>query len=112
MGGHSTIVVGGKLGATLAHFLPIHTNNPIITTIAAPNPHTPEINYEFIAVPDTAAANVVFVNDTIVRRAACEFPLSDAIFREKVPGNIRQVEVEAGELAKVDGALSCCSVLF
>jgi hypothetical protein len=58
---------------------------------------------------DQDAANCVYVNGTLIRRASHEFPRSaDALI--SLGG--QQIEVEANELAKVDGALSCCSVFF
>ena len=66
--------------------------------------------YRFTHVADAAASNVVFVNGTLIRRQSDEFPLSSAVLAALNKGN--QVEVAAGELAKVDGALTCCSLLI
>lgn len=93
----ATILVGGVMGRALQNYL---------QTLPA------FANHSFLHVPDMAAANCVLVNDTLIRRSRKEFPHSDAIFRAQIPGHIRQVEVEAGELAKVDGALTCCSLLL
>ena len=109
MCGEGTILFGGKMGKILSHYLTNPQNNPVVTNI---HPSPSAVVYKHIHVPDTAAANVVYVNNTIVRRAKHEYPLSDAILRAQVDKNIRQIEVEADELAKVDGALSCCSVLY
>ena len=65
--------------------------------------------YRWSFVPDEAAANVVSVNGALLRRSAKEFPASDAALR-LIGG--KQVQLEASELGKVDGALSCCSLLF
>ena len=66
----------------------------------------------FLQIPDAAAANVVYVNDTLIRRSRTEYPASEPLFRAHIPKWIRHVEIEAGELAKVDGALTCCSLLL
>jgi N-dimethylarginine dimethylaminohydrolase len=93
-----TILVGGRLGSALQEDL---GRNPLISA-----------EHDFIHVPDMAAANCVLVNTTLLRRTRGEFPASDAVLSALMPRRIRQVEVVGGELAKVDGALSCCSLLF
>jgi N-dimethylarginine dimethylaminohydrolase len=93
-----SILVGGKLGSALQEEL---GKNPLISA-----------QHDFIHVPDMAAANCVLVNSTLLRRTRGEFPASDAVLNALLPRRIRQVEVAGGELAKVDGALSCCSLLF
>lgn len=89
------ILTGGELGLALQRVLRREIDKP-----------------QFIHVPDVGAANCVYVNQTLIRRSRTEFPNSEAIFRQQVPKYIRHVEVEAGELAKVDGALTCCSLLL
>lgn len=93
-----TILVGGRLGSALQEEL---GRNSVVSA-----------QHDFIHVPDMAAANCVLVNTTLLRRTREEFPASDAVLNALVPRRIRQVEVAGGELAKVDGALSCCSLLF
>jgi N-dimethylarginine dimethylaminohydrolase len=66
-------------------------------------------NYHFVAVPDTEASNCVYINGTIIRRSTKEFPESGKIFRKI---HIPQIEIELTELSKVDGAITCCSLLF
>ncbi len=68
-----------------------------------------KIDYHFVLVPDQDAANCVYINQTIIRRASKEFPESGKVF-EKV--HIKQIEIHASELAKVDGAITCCSLIF
>ncbi len=65
--------------------------------------------YRISVVRDEGAANCLFLNNTLVRRASTEFPNSAEVWNS-VGGN--QIEIEAGELAKVDGALTCCSLLI
>ena len=77
--------------------------------------------YRIKHVEDAAASNCVYVNGHLFRRSAQEFPNSAQVLanlhisehthgrHEKQP---IQKQIEASELAKVDGALTCCSVLF
>lgn len=65
--------------------------------------------YRYSHVVDAAASNCVYVNGHLLRRSGNEFPHSSAVLKA-IGGE--QIEVEASELAKVDGALTCCSVLF
>lgn len=67
------------------------------------------VQYRTENVPDMEAANCVYINGVIIRRSQVDFPSSEATWR-RVGG--KQVTVEATELAMVDGALSCCSLLF
>jgi N-dimethylarginine dimethylaminohydrolase len=89
------ILTGGALGLALQNALRKELDQP-----------------QFLNVPDVGASNCVYVNQTLIRRSRTEFPNSEALFREHIPKYIRHVEVEAGELAKVDGALTCCSLLL
>jgi N-dimethylarginine dimethylaminohydrolase len=66
-------------------------------------------NYHFVTVPDTEASNCVYLNGTIIRRSNKEFPESGKVF-EKI--HIPQMQIELTELSKVDGAITCCSLLF
>jgi len=64
--------------------------------------------YKFIVLEKDAAANCVVVNGHILHRPKAEFP--DVGQFEQV--GLKCIEIEADELAKVDGALTCCSILF
>ena len=75
--------------------------------------------YHITHVKDAAASNCVYVNGHLFRRTAQEFPRSAQVLAslsEQKEGRREiqsiQQQVEASELAKVDGALTCCSVLF
>ncbi len=78
------------------------------------------VKYDVLAVPDRDAANLVYINGHLIRRSSQEFPNSGVIFDSFVRkmnhshrGHvIVQKEVNASELAKVDGAITCCSLLF
>lgn len=67
-----------------------------------------------VLVPDAPAANAVFANGRLLVRAAAEFPAShDALARyAAAEGMPRPLEVDGSELAKADGALTCCALLL
>jgi dimethylargininase len=110
MCGENTIAMGGNLGFALAHWMHTPTDNNIVKHVVPQEKNNRE--YDFVHVPDIPAANCIFVNGTLIRRSHCEYPLSDAIFNARVPKEIPQITVVAGELEKVDGCLTCTSVLF
>jgi dimethylargininase len=93
MYGYWRIIVGDTIGKEIAN---------IIEKISPKQ-------YEFFHVPDIPASNVVFVNDCLITRCSVEFPRSIELIRDKVGGII---EVNMSELSKIDGALTCCSVLY
>lgn len=63
--------------------------------------------YKFIEVPDEAAANVIAANGNLIIRE--EYPESAKILRNINPNVLVVSNIE---LEKVDGSLTCCSVLF
>lgn len=72
-------------------------------------------SYELLSLPDMEAANAVYINNNLIVRSSEEFPISIACIREKIPTSnfVKEIfEVNASELSKVDGALTCCSLLF
>jgi dimethylargininase len=67
----------------------------------------------FVLVPDQDAANVVAVNGTILMQPAAHFPeTAEAVFAYAGNAGLSVVEVDTCELAKADGALTCCSILL
>jgi dimethylargininase len=67
----------------------------------------------FVRVPDAPAANVLSVNETVLVRSSSEFPRSVPILQRACQiAGLASVEVEGSELAKIDGALTCGSVLL
>jgi dimethylargininase len=69
-----------------------------------------ERGYEVVRLPDILACNVVAVNGTII---AQDCPDSKGALQEAAEENNLAIEfVDTSELAKVDAALTCCSVLF
>ena len=70
--------------------------------------------YNMAYVPDEGAANVVTVNNNVLRRDASDFPTSESAFMSistKYKGLVYHL-MQGNELAKVDGALTCCSLLI
>jgi len=94
MFGNNNIIVGGHIGLEIGK---------IIETLS-PN------KYQFLHVPDIGAANVIWLNDSLITRSMKEFPNSIDLIKERV-GKGKVIEVNMSELSKLDGALSCCSVL-
>jgi dimethylargininase len=67
----------------------------------------------FVLLPDEAAANVVSVNGTVLVQPAALYPASaEVLYGFAAETGARLVEVDTSELAKADGALSCCSILL
>eukprot|EP01038_Epipyxis_sp_PR26KG_P010492 gene10492-14100_t len=96
MCGPNHILIGGDIGLEFQKFMKNYKND--------------KLAYEFIHVPDREAANCLFINNVLIRRASTEFPNSQNVF-ENI-SIFKQIEIEASELAKVDGALTCCSLLY
>ena len=71
-----------------------------------------------VPVPDWEAANAVFANGTLIIKCASEAPRSAAVFEAyaRAAGSqlgVSQVlQVATSEVSKVDGALTCCSILL
>jgi len=91
--GHDKIVVGGNIGKDIIRqsFL--------------------RDKYQFLCVPDIEASNLIYANDTIITRSSKEYPRSIEIIRDSV-GKGKVIEVCMDELEKLDGAITCCSVLY
>lgn len=69
-----------------------------------------ERGYEVVRLPDVLACNVVAINGTII---AQDCPESKQELQEAAEENNLAIEfVDTSELAKVDAALTCCSVLL
>jgi dimethylargininase len=85
------------------------TGGVVGSEIAKAMQRSAPLRYRYSHVVDAAASNCVYVNGHLLRRSGEEFPHSSAALT--AIGGV-QIEVESSELAKVDGALTCCSVLF
>jgi dimethylargininase len=68
---------------------------------------------KFIELVDEGMANCLYINGTIVRRCDWEFPTSLVSWEKSLSlRSSPQLQVPNSELMKVDGALTCCSVLL
>lgn len=65
--------------------------------------------YSIMRTPDDKGANVVIVNKTILCRSKSDYPQS---YTEIDKLSISKIELNATELSKVDGCLTCCSLLY
>ena len=68
-----------------------------------------KFKYGKLSLPEDKAANVLYVNGTMVHQAASFIPKSINILRSL---NCPKVEVDMSEFGKADGCLSCCSLLI
>ena len=63
--------------------------------------------YSVMRTPEDSGANVLLLNGTVL----CREDLPDSLkVLDKL--NLNRVELNASELSKVDGCLTCCSVLY
>merc|ERR1711962_522658 len=73
-------------------------------------------SYEYIFVPDVKASNVVYIKNGSNKQfllAPSGYPQSMEIIRNAIRGDdIQIIELSNAELSKVDGCLTCCSVLI
>ena len=65
--------------------------------------------YKCMVVPEDSAANCLVINGTVVHLNADEIPQSVDLFRKL---SCPRVELTNSELHKVDGCLTCCSILI
>mmetsp|Transcript_13474 Transcript_13474/g.22107 ORF Transcript_13474/g.22107 Transcript_13474/m.22107 type:complete len:347 (-) Transcript_13474:1891-2931(-) len=93
-GGEDTLLMGGRAGSIMSK---------VVESVA---PST----YKLLQLPDMAAANCVWANDVLVRPLASEMSKESSQLLESLGG--KQVQVATSELAKLDGAITCCSVLM
>ena len=68
-----------------------------------------KFKYEKLSVPEDKAANCLFVNGTLFHLTSTEIPRSYEVFKQ-LPAP--KIEVENSELHKVDGGLTCLSILI
>ena len=94
MGGHDIIVVGGSSEAQNA-WIEVEKKA--------------KFKYEKLLVSEDKAANCLFINGTVIHLVAAEIPNSFEVFNQI---SCPKVELENSELSKVDGCLSCLSILI
>ena len=68
-----------------------------------------KFKYQKIEVPECKAANCLFINGCLVHLHDCEIPASAPVLK-KIEG--RKIALENSECSKVDGCLTCLSVLI
>ena len=69
--------------------------------------------YRFLLVPDALASNNLFINGSIITPSSFLCPESNKIIMDYANDEGYTVhEVDNSELAKADGALTCCSILL
>lgn len=100
MCGPDHILLGGSLGLALLQF---------IRKYSTFTSSTGSCRYNLTTLPVTEAANVIWINSYLLRRSDDEFPECKDIFAA-LP--YQQIQLRNSELCKVDGALTCCSLLL
>ena len=65
----------------------------------------------FLELPHDAPANVVVANGCMIHVDKSEHPESAAVLEDHFR-SMRRIAVHNKELAKVDGSLTCCSILI
>ncbi len=97
VGSNTIVIAGGDFTASMRSMLKCCFEKP----------------YELLLVPDPPAANVLYVNGTLLIRSREEFPGSAAKLHEWANRNrVPVVELNFSEFHKADGALTCCSILL
>lgn len=67
--------------------------------------------YEFVEFPDDTAANCLYIGGNLVHVSREVFPASAEVFDTiEIPG--RKIPLHTSELGKVDGCLTCSSLLI
>ncbi|MCB1113705.1 MAG: dimethylargininase [Chlamydiia bacterium] len=70
-----------------------------------------QASYQFVAVPDPVASNVLRIKDTLIIQSG--YPASEAILKlEAESRGLKVIALNMSELIKADGALTCGSLLF
>ncbi|PNW76117.1 hypothetical protein CHLRE_12g547150v5 [Chlamydomonas reinhardtii] len=115
---HTLLVADTPLGRALADQIaaavPSQPDQTAIKPDQAPQPQPPQPQQPYLAlefVPDTIAANVLSLNEHVVTQAG--HPASQARIAELCAARgLTLHTLGMAELAKADGALTCCSLLF
>jgi dimethylargininase len=108
VGADTLAVADTPLGNEVAHFLQDASGVPRALKRAG-------AKLQFVLIPaiDAASANAVLVNGTLLIRSGTEHAEGAAELCEFAKGvGLGVVQLDMSELAKADGALTCCSILF
>lgn len=92
--GDTTLLVGGFAGKVISR----------IINITSPGA------YDIVALPDMTAANCVWANDVLITPLESEMTATSMRLLRNLKGS--HVSVATNELAKLDGAITCCSILL
>jgi dimethylargininase len=114
----STVITGGVYGETLQSWLNKSSQdssnseeNPI--RCLSKSKSVAPLSVQSIWVPNQDAANVLLANNWVIHRGHKKYPQSFPIIRKFCyERGLHSMEIEYDELAKVDGALTCCSLLI
>lgn len=71
-----------------------------------------KFTYRRVLVPDDMAANVVYMNGTVICKSATESPDSFRILKEQLGHEYDVVGIELSEMEKAVGSLTCMSLRF
>lgn len=69
-----------------------------------------KFTYRKVVVPDDGAANVLYINGTLVHPTGKDISPESMKVLKSLPGE--KIELENSELHKADGCLTCCSILL
>ncbi len=106
LGPDTLVIADTELGRALAFYIQDSSGIP---KIARQSGH----RISFVTVPDIAAANVIFVNNTILCQSSIFYPRSyENISLFSQAAGLQMKEIDTSELGKADGALTCCSILM
>lgn len=67
-------------------------------------------SYQTLTVSEEAAANVLYINGTLIHRHVLEVPVSSQILSEKI--DIPRQSLQFSELAKFSTGLTSCCILL
>jgi hypothetical protein len=105
MGGENHILIGGPFGDALRHEI----ENPDIIFHSNSSNSSKRPKYKFTKFVIAEAANALYINNSLIRRSDEEFPSCKNTW-DMIGGS--QFQINGSELAKLDGALTCCSILI
>jgi dimethylargininase len=87
-------------------------DDPIVDEMLQNHVQTSSRDYNVIKVPDALASNIVLVNQHVLAQDVVCQESRRALQEAAQDRDLAIHWVDTSELAKVDGALTCCSVLF
>ncbi len=108
VGDDTLVVPDSPLGRAVAHALADTSGVPRAVRAGGG-----KLSFVLVPAAEAAAANAVLVNSTLLIRSAAEAPGAARELSEYAAGvGLTAVQLDMSELAKADGALSCCALLF